>query len=238
MECNINFLLIATVGLVQDQTKIVADEKCEDIAVTIEDFERRFRSLRKETRGQLVTSGLDTLTFIDSLTLLPTKLKKEYKEDMKELLPFLEKKETLPELFFLLNPLFSFMDYGLLEFIVSEFGNDILKQDMKTYCNDMLVFMKKTTIKELIDCLPGQTDIPPKFEVLKAKIGEDASKCTLDRINTLRKRFCAEVRLSEVVFCLIALEDSNSFIISWLVPSVLVPDLTDSIKKLRKVSSI
>ena len=89
---------------------------------------------------------------------------------------------------------------------------------MSTYCEDMQVFMKQTTIKELIDCLPGQRETPPNFEVLKAKIGEDASECTLDRVNTLRKRFCAEVRLSEVVLCLIALEDSNSFIISWLVP--------------------
>ena len=145
----------------------------------------------------------------------------------------LRKNETLRELFLLLNHLFSFFDYGLLEYIIKEFGNHVLNKDMKIYCNDMQVFMKQTTIKELIDCLPGQRKTPPNFEVLKAKIGEDASKCTLDRINTLRRRFCAEVRLSEVVFCLIALEDSNSFIISWLVPSVLVPDLIRLTRNVR-----
>ena len=126
------------------------------------------------------------------------------------------------------------MDYELLDYMIKEFGSVSLNEDMKIYRDDMQVFMKQTTIKELIDCLPGQRETPPNFEVLKAKIGKDASICTLDRINILRKRFCAEVRLSEVVFCLIALEDSNSFIICWLVPSVLVPDLIKAAREIKE----
>ena len=229
---NGNFL----VGLLQDQTKPIAHEKAVDIAVTIEDFENRFGKLRKEIRRQLLASNIDTLTVIDSLTSLPTKLKKEYEKAITESLPSLEKKETLPELFVHLNPLFSFIDYGLLQYMIKEYGNDTLNKDMKTYCNDMQVFMKQTTIKELIDCecLPGQRKTPPNFEVLKAKIGEDASKCTLEHINSLRNRFFAEVRLSEIIFCLIALEDSNSFIVSWLVPSILVPDLIESAREIEE----
>ena len=229
---NGNFL----VGLLQDQTKPIAHEKAVDIAVTIEDFENRFGKLRKEIRRQLLASNIDTLTVIDSLTSLPTKLKKEYEKVITESLPSLEKKETLPELFVHLNPLFSFIDYGLLQYMIKEYGNDTLNKDMKTYCNDMQVFMKQTTIKELIDCecLPGQRKTPPNFEVLKAKIGEDASKCTLEHINSLRNRFFAEVRLSEIIFCLIALEDSNSFIVSWLVPSILVPDLIESAREIEE----
>ena len=222
------------VGLLQYQTKPITHEKSVDVAVTIEDFEDQFRNLRTEIRRQLVASDIDTLTIIDSLTSLPMKLKKEYEKAITEALPFLEKKETVQKLFFHLNPLFSFIDYGLLEYIIKLFGSDLLKRDMKTYCDDMQLFMKQTTIKELIDCLPGQKETPPNFEVLKAKIGEDASKCTLEQINTLRKRFCAEVKLSEVVFCLIALEDSNSFIVSWLVPSILVPELIESARKIEE----
>ena len=229
---NGNFL----VGLLQDQTKPIAHEKAVDIAVTIEDFEDRFRNLHKEIRRQLIASDIDTLTFIDSLTLLPMKLRKEYERAIRDSLsPFVQKR-TMQELFFHLNPLFSFIDYGLLEYIIKLFGSDLLNKDMKTYCNDIQLFMKQTTIKELIDCdcLPGQRKTPPNFDMLKAKIGEDASKCTLERINTLRKRFCAEVKLSEIIFCLIALEDSNSFIVSWLVPSILVPDLMESLRNVEE----
>ena len=227
---NGNFLI----GLLQDQTEPIAHEKAVDVAVTIEDFEDRFRNLHKEILRQLVASDIDTLTVINSLTLLPTKLKKEYEKAITKSLPSLEKKRTIQKLFFRLNPLFSFIDYGLLEHIIKLFGSGLLNKDMKTYCNDMRVFMKQTTIKELIDCLPGQKETPPNFEVLKAKIGEDANKCTLERIDTLRKRFCAQVRLSEIIFCLIALEDSNSFIVSWLVPSILVPDLIESAMEIEE----
>ena len=99
MECNINFLLITTVGLVQDQTKFVASEKCVDIAVTIEHFEDRFRSLNKEILRQLVASDISTFTVLHSLTLLPTKVVKEYKEDMKEIMPSLEKKKNYTRAF-------------------------------------------------------------------------------------------------------------------------------------------
>ena len=220
--------------MLQDQTKPIAHEKAIDVGVTIDHFEDRFRNLHKEIRCQLIASDIDTLTFIDSLTLLPMKLRKEYEKSITESLSFFVQKRTIQELFLQLNPLFSFIDYGLLEHIIKLYGSDLLNKDMKTYCNDMQLFMKQTTIKELIDYLPGQKETPPNFEVLKAKIGEDASKCTLERINNLRKRFCAQARLSEIIFCLIALEDSNSFIVSWLVPSILVPDLIESAKGIKE----
>ena len=220
--------------MLQNQTKTLTQEKRLDVGLAIEDFEDQFRNLHKKILCQLVASAIDTLTVINSLTLLPMKLKKEYQKAINESLPSFVQKKTIRELFFHLNHLFSFIDYGLLEYIIKLFGSDLLKQDMKTYCNDVQLFMKQTTIKELIDCLPGQTETPPNFDVLKAKIGEDASKCTLERINILRKRFCAEVKLSEVIFCLIALEDSNSFIISWLVPSILVPDLIESAREIKE----
>ena len=221
--------------MLQNQTEPVAHEKPVDISITIEDFEDRFRNLQKEILHQLVVSDIDTSTLINSITLLPTKLKEEYQTAMKELLPSLSKEKTIQELFFHLNFLISFIDYGLLEHIIRLFGCDNLKKDMMSYCDDMQVFMKKTTIKELIGCLPGRKKALPNFDVLKAKIGKDTSKCTLHQINTLRKRFCAEVKLSEVVFCLIALEDSNSFIISWLVPSVLVHDLMESAREIEEI---
>ena len=96
---------------------------------------------------------------------------------------------------------------------------------MQSYCCDIVMFMKKTTIKQLIDHFPGQPEIPPKFSLVKAKIGQDASKCTLEQLNTIRKRYCCEVKLSEIVFHLVAVVDSNSFIVKWAIPSVIVSDI-------------
>ena len=219
-----------SIGLIQDQTKPVARKKSIDIDITIEDFEGRFRTLQKGILRQLVESSVDTLTVINSLTLLPVKLRKEYEKAIQELpvLSFFSNNESINKLFFHLNPLFSFLDYGLLEYIIKSFGNKILIQDMTAYSNDMCIFMKETTIKQLIDHLPGQTEIPPKFSLIEAKIGQNASECTLEQLNRIRKRYCSEVKLSEIVFHLVAVVESNSFIVRWLVPSALVLDIMKS----------
>jgi hypothetical protein len=52
-------------------------------------------------------------------------------------------------------------------------------------------------------------------------VGQNASKCTLEELNVIRKRFCSEVKLSEIIFHLVAVVESNSFIVRWLVPSAL-----------------
>ena len=132
------------------------------------------------------------------------------------------------ELFIHLNPLTSFIDYGLIEYFVKKFGSDTLKRDMQLYCSEISKFMKETTIKQLIDHFPGQPEIPPKFSLIEAKIGQNAIDCTLDQLNTIRKRYCSEVKLSEIVFHLVAVVESNSFIVRWLVPSTLLYDIMKS----------
>ena len=158
-------LNITLTGLIQNPAKPVACEKSVDIDITIEDFESRFRALQKEILRELVESDINTLTVINSLTLLPVKLRGEYEEAIKGLglLSFFSNKESINKLFFHLNPLFSFLDYGLLEYIIKIYGSNTLIQDMTTYSSDMCMFMKKTTI---IDHLPGRTEIPPKFSVI------------------------------------------------------------------------
>ena len=145
----------------------------------------------------------------------------------------LNEQKNINELFYRLNPLLSFIDYALLEHIINKFGSDQLKKAIAAYGSDIQVFMQQTTIQQLMDYLPGQPEIPQNFELIKAKICKDAKKCTIAEINQLRRRLCCEIRLSEIVFHIIALEDSNSFIISFIVPSVLLPDVFEPARKLE-----
>ena len=136
-------------------------------------------------------------------------LKMEYGKAIQELLPSFSNIEGINELFFRLNPLFSFLDYGLLKYIIKIFGSNRLMQDMTTYSNDMQIFMKETIIKQLIDHLPGQTEIPPKFSLIEAKIGQNMGECTLAQLNTIRIRYCPEVQLTEIVFHCVAVVESR-----------------------------
>ena len=103
-----------SLSLIQDQTKPTACEKSMD-DVTIEEFEGRFCTLQKEILHPLNKRDVDTLTVIDSLTLLPVNLRKEYETAIQGLTSF-SNKESINKLFFHHNPLFSFLDYGLLKY--------------------------------------------------------------------------------------------------------------------------
>ena len=202
--------------LPQKHTATAATTESIDIAVKIKDLEHQFHQLRRQCQVELSRNEVSVEMLVESLTLLPIKLRVEYEKLISDMLPVLTSVTNTRKFMLHLNPLFSFVDYGLLGHLICEFGGDDLSQSMRKYESDIQTFMKETTVAELIDYLPGQRKIPPNFEVLKAKIGKDIQHCTLEEIDRVRRRFCAELLLSKVVFCLIALEESN-----WLVCSFI-----------------
>ena len=206
-----------------------------DLADKIETLENRFDSLRTRIKNELSAKNEITVeTLLDTLTSLPLSLKKEYESSIEKRIPSIRAETQINELFILLNPLLSFIDYSLIEFFIKRFGSDALKKEMRSYCSEMKKFMKETTIKQLIHHLPGQPEIPPKFSLIEAKIGQDASKCTLEQLNTIRKRYCIEVKLSEIVLHLVAVVDSNSFIVRWIVPSLLMSGIMKSTGNIKQ----
>ena len=201
-----------------------------DIASKIENLEDQFNNLRTGIMNELSTKpDITVQVLLNQLTGLPLSLRREYESSIAKRIPSMRTETQVNELFIIhLNPLTSFIDYGLIEYVIKKLGSDGLQRDMQSYCSEIKIFMKETTIKQLIDHLPGQAEVPPKFSLIEAKIGENASECTLEQLNTIRKRQCSELRLSEIVFHLLALLDSNSFIVRWLVPSALVEDIMKS----------
>jgi hypothetical protein len=210
-----------------DQVDDRGSHESVDIASKIETLENRFDDLQTRIINELSTKpGITAKELLNKLTQLPLSLRKEYESSISKRIHGMRSETQINDLFIVhLNPLTSFIDYGLIEYVIKKFGSDALKRDMRSYCSEMIVFMKETTIKQLIDHLPGQAEVPPKFSLIEAKIGENASECTLEQLNTIRKRHCSELRLSEIVFHLLALVDSNSFIVRWLVPSAIVSDI-------------
>ena len=208
-----------------------------DIDNKIETLENMFDDLQTRIRNELSTKpGITVQEVLSKLTGLPLLLRREYESSITKRIHGMRTETQINDLFIVhLNSLTSFIDYGLIEYVIKKFGSEGLKKDMRSYCSEMVVFMKETTIKQLIDHLPGQTEIPPKFSLIEAKIGRNASECTLEELNTLRKRFCSEVKLSEIVFHLVAVVESNSFIIRWLIPSALVSYVVKSAENISQI---
>ena len=237
-KVHIIFIPNLAIGLLNQVDDNGCDEAT-DIANKIETLEDRFDSLRTQIISELSARREITVQkLLDTLTSLPLSLKKEYESSINKHIPifsyYMRAETQINELFIRLNPLLSFIDYSLIEFFIKKYGSDALKKDMRSYCSEMKIFMKETTIKQLINYFPGQPEIPPKFSLIEAKIGRDASKCTLEHLNNIRKRYCCEVKLSEIVFHLVAVLDSNSFIVRWIIPSALVSDIMKSTGNIKQ----
>ena len=198
----------------------------------IHDLEHQFRQIHESLLTELEDNKVSVPKMLRSLTLLPIEIRIEYKSAITEIFPVLRRESSIGDLFYHLSPLVDFLGYGLLKYIIDMFGSKVLKKKMVSYSDDVLVFMKKTTVKQLMSVWPGQQEIPPTFSKLRAKIDEDPSAYTLYDLDQLRKRFCSGVKLSDIVLVLIGLETSNSFIAEWLIPSALIPQLIESAREL------
>ena len=203
-----------------------------DLISFIHDLEHQFRQIHESLLTELEDNKVSVPKMLRSLTLLPIEIRIEYKSAIIEMFPVLRRESTIGDLFYHLSPLVDFLSYGLLKYIIDEFGSKVLKKKIVSYSDDVLVFMKKTTVKQLMSVWPGQQEIPPTFSKLRAKIDEDPSTYTLYDLDQLRKRFCSGVKLSDIVLVLIGLETSNSFIAEWLIPSALIPQLIESAREL------
>ena len=204
------------------------------VGATIENLEKQFSSLQRRLSSELTTkSEVSPEILLESLTLLPIALRSEYQKFILENLSTLKKADSIREIFLHLNPLFSFIDYHLIKYLVEEFASTRLKRDTSAYIEAVRIFLDETTVLDLMDHWPGRRDIPPHFEELRAVIDGDPSKYTLRQLDNLRKRFCSETRLSEVVLSLIGVGRRNSFVVRWVVPSIFVPRLKSVISCLR-----
>ena len=200
--------------------------KTADTAEKIEVLEEQFDDLHQRLMSELTEgeccSGIELLR---ALTMLPISVRKEYESSIQQMLPTLEGRGTITEVFLRLSPLFIFIDYGLLEHLVLKFGSTKLKEDMSSYVSTVRVFMRETTVGELMNYWPGDEQPHVNYSKLKAKFSNDPKTYTLERLNNFRRMFCSKVRLSEFIFGLIMFEAAESFFAVWLVPTVVVPEL-------------
>ena len=203
-----------------------------EVVTRIKELESQFRFLHRNIKSELESKKVTVRDLLDSLTFLPLELQQEYKNTITDMLPDLRREEEVSDLFLHLNPLVSFMDYGLTKYIIDEFGSNTLKKMINEYSKDVEKFMKKTTVQKMMDHWPGQQEIHPNYTRLMVTINEDPKTYTLYEVDKLRKRYCSELGMAALFFKTIGLKMSNSFIVEWLVPSALVLQLVESAKLL------
>lgn len=165
---------------------------------------------------------------LDELTFLPIEVKSEYDDSVTNKLEKSRGCRSVRQLFQeIINPLTTFLDYHLLDHLVVLFCSSQLKQDMADYVFDVNDFMRETTVAELMDHWNGIDDRTLDFKELEVRFGEDPTKCTLEKLDKFRKRFCSRYKLSEFVMILICLKP-GSYTAVWQIRSVLYSSMIES----------
>ena len=199
----------------------------------IKTLENRFDSLHRRIMAEITENEVPGMEILRTLSMLPISLRKEYESSIQQMLPTLEGKST-DILFLRLGPLFVFIDYRLLDHLISKFGSSALKGDMKSYVSAIQAFMRDTTVADLMDCWPGDEQPHLNYSKLRAKFKDDPKSYTLERLDNFRRKFCSKVRLSEFIFGLILLESGESFLATWLVPTAITSELAMLIRQIER----
>ena len=103
-----------------------------DIASKIETLETQFDDLQTRIMNELSTKpGITAKALLSKLTGLLLSLRKEYESSIAKRIHGMRTETQIDDLFiFHLKPLSSFMDYGLIDYFIKQFGSDGLKKDM------------------------------------------------------------------------------------------------------------
>ena len=104
-----------------------------DVSERIETLDEQFRGLHSRLLKELTSGGVSVDDLLQALTLLPFAFSQQYESTIQSMLPNLKKEEVVRKLFLRLNPLFTFIDFKLLQHLVSKFGSPELKKDMMSY---------------------------------------------------------------------------------------------------------
>ena len=207
-----------------------------DVPMSIKTLVEEFDCLHERLVNEVSSGGTPVREVLRALTRLPFTFRKEYESTIRSMLPELEERRVVDNLFYRLNPLFTFIDYELLQHLVSKFGSHKLKQEMTSYTDKVRRFKKVTTIGELIDCWPGLEVPPIDYQVLRAKFADDPKSYTLEKLDCFRNRFYNKLRRSEfvAVSILMLVQPTNSFIAEWFIPTVAVQELTEAISQIDR----
>ena len=125
----------------------------------------------------------------------------------------------------------SVVDFRVLAAAIEGFGSHYLKSVMSSYSNYIIsTFLKKSTAQQLISLSAIQK--PSEYSVVKCRFKQKPSQYKLDKLFSLRTRFCAIANISELRFVMdeVNPEMSGSFTVSWLVPPAFISGIMKSSK--------
>ena len=161
-------------------------------------FDSTFRSLVNKAY-QEVNGKTEPSDFLSHVTCLPVSDRTQHRSFIKENLTNIPQSATIVNIWTILNLYWDFLNYGLLEHVVSNFGSEDLKQQMQNYVDELSRFKQTTRLCDFIESWPCRDDGPPEdhFKKLVVKMKHEWSQCTLQDVESFKKALVHKFFLEE-----------------------------------------
>ena len=135
----------------------------------------------------------------------------------------LDKATTLDDLWTKLNSHWNFLNFNLLELVISNFDSEDLKHKMESYKHDLQPFRKSTRLCDFIECWPVHREPSPEVNIkrISVALNLDWNSCTLEHLDRVEGLLASTRNLPKFAFFLKDIEP-NPVIITWLIPESAV----------------
>ena len=132
-----------------------------------------------------------------TLTSLPLFKQYEDKDFLKVEKIRIKASKNVDEIFDILDPYWSYVDYDLLEHIIKEFGTSDLQQEMRKYITELEQFETTTTVHNFNLATEEEVVIPAHYGKLAVKLKKDPKSFTLHDLRDFKKSVENESSLKE-----------------------------------------
>ena len=198
----------------------------------IRTMEKKFGQLVCKAQCGLVEQKIPLDTLRECITLLPASIKHQHVAFLETKVKAIIHCESIQEIILQLNLYWDFLNYTLLEHIVTEFGNNNTKAAMAKYVSELAAFRKATKLSDFITHWPCRGKVPPDMSRLVIKMEKDWSNRTLEDVEQFQTTLTQKLLLPSFA---VLLRDAEKGCISftWLIPSSVMKLLSKDIHNIK-----
>ena len=191
------------------------------VEIQVQYFESKFRTFVDKTY-QEVNSKMDPSVFLSRITCLPVSARTQHRSFIEEKLINIPPPITFAKIWTILNLYWDFLNYGLLEHVISNFGSEDLKQNMQEYVHELSLFKQRTRLCDFIESWPCRDDEPPedRLKNVVVKMDHEWSQCTLQDVESFKRALVHKFFLPEFDM-LLQKAERGCVCVTWLTsPSI------------------
>ena len=197
-----------------------------EIASEMEKLEAEFEKLKDDIYESVREQPVDI--FKVRLTSLNVRDKEHFMEFMTKII---QNKVSVTDIWVALNTFFNFLNYSILQHVLTKFTNRALQGRMDAYKDKLYTFFRRTRLCDFLQCWPSCKRDPPVKELRNfvAKSRKDWDSCTLHDLENLKGRLATKLLLPKFVF-LLKKASRGCLEVTFSIPPSLVEQLQTEVK--------